>query len=95
MKTLVNYPFVAYACATAVSVCIMIIVDYVLGAEAEHLNAWVIVNRLLGIETSVGDSLAIRHFGLAGATALMIGINFLFGSALIQIINIINRIIHF
>ena len=94
MKTLFNHPFVIYLAASIACLCIMIIVDYVLGAEAEHLNAWVIVNRLAGIQTSIGDSLAIRRLGLAGATLLMLAVNTLFGAVLIQFIKLFIRIVH-
>lgn len=94
MKTLLSYPFSIYAIATLAAICIMIIIDYILGAEAEHLNAWVIVNRLFGNETTIGDSLAIRHFGLAGATFIMLAVNTIFGVALIQVIKLIIRIVH-
>ncbi|MEP2669473.1 MAG: hypothetical protein ABJH04_10785 [Cyclobacteriaceae bacterium] len=94
MKTLLSYPLSIYAIATIAAICIMIIIDFILGAEAEHLNAWVIVNRLLGIETTIGDSLAIRHFGLAGATFIMLAINTIFGAVLIQLIKLIIRIVH-
>ncbi len=94
MKTLLSYPFSIYAIATIAAICIMIIIDYILGAEAEHLNAWVIVNRLFGNETTIGDSLAIRHFGLTGATFIMLAVNTIFGVALIQLIKLIIRIVH-
>ena len=92
MKTLLNHPFLIYALATIACICIMIIVDFVLGAEAEHLNAWVIMNRLFGNETTVGDSLAIRSFGLGGAMLLMLLANTIFGIALVQLIKLIIKL---
>ena len=94
MKTLFNHPVLIYAVAGMASLCIMIIIDYVLGAEAEHLNAWVIVNRLIGRETGIGDSLAIRHLGLIGATLLMIAANTIFGAVIIQGIRLFIQLIH-
>lgn len=94
MKTLLNYPVEMYAVATIASLCIMIIVDFVLGAEAEHLNAWVIVNRLFGSGTTIGDSLAIRHLGLWGATFLMLFLNTVFGVLLLQLIQLNIRMVH-
>ena len=91
MKTLFHFPFIIYAAATLASLCIMIIVDYVLGAKAEHLNAWVIVNRLFGRDFGIGDSLAIRHFGLWGAAIVMILVNTIFGVILMQLIKTIIR----
>jgi hypothetical protein len=67
----------------------MILIDYFLGAEAEHLNAWVIINKLFGNDVDVGDSLAIRHLGLAGATTLMLVLNTLFGALILLIIKFI------
>lgn len=67
-------------------------VDYIIGAEAEHLNAWVIINRLLGNNIGIGDSLAIRHLGLAGATLLMLVLNTVFGAILIQLIKFTIRL---
>jgi hypothetical protein len=94
MKTLFNYPLMIYAVAAVACLCIMIIIDYILGAEAEHLNAWVIINCLLGRETGIGDSLAIKHLGLAGATIVMLLMNTIFGAMLIQLIKLFIRIIH-
>lgn len=92
MRTLFNYPFAIYAMATLASLCIMVLVDHIMGAEAEHLNAWVIVNRLFGMETTIGDSLAIERFGLAGATLIMLMANTLIGMVLYQLLRLI---IHF
>lgn len=75
MKTLFNHPTELYIIAGIACLCIMIIIDFILGPEAEHLNAWVIVNRLLGREIPLTDSLAIQRLGLGGATFLMLAIN--------------------
>lgn len=94
MKELINYPFLVYVVAGIACLGIMIIIDYLLGAEAEHLNAWVIINRLFGRDIGIGDSLAIRHFGLAGATFLMLLANMLFGGILIQLLRLFIHFIH-
>ena len=94
MKTLINYPVPIYAVAAIACICIMVIIDYMLGAEAEHLNAWVIINLLFGRETGIGDSLAIKHLGLAGATLVMLLLNAIFGAILIQLIKLFILIIH-
>ena len=95
MKTLFNYPVSIYLIAGVASMTIMIIIDYILGAEAEHLNAWVIINGLFGIDTDIPDSLAIRQFGLYGATGLMLVINFITGFLLIHVLRSLMQIIHF
>ena len=94
MKTLINYPFFIYLVAGAASLAIMIIIDFILGAEAEHLNAWVIVNRLFGRIPDIGDSLAIRKFGLYGAALLMVLINMVFGGILINLLKGTIKLIH-
>lgn len=94
MRTIFQHQAAIYTIATVASLSIMLIVDYVLGAEAEHLNAWVILNRLLGNTTTVGDSLAIQKLGLVGATLLMLAINFIFGIILIKLITLTIKFIH-
>lgn len=94
MKALFNHPFLIYAAATMASLCIMVIIDYILGAEAEHLNAWVIINQLFGHDTGIGDSLVIRKLGLFGATLVMLLVNTCIGVVLIQAIRLFIRLIH-
>ena len=94
MKNLFNHPLMIYLVAGIAALCIMIIIDYVLGTEAEHLNAWVIVNRLFGNDVGIPDSLAIRSLGLYGATLLMLAVNGVFGAFLIQGIRLFIRLIH-
>jgi len=94
MKLLFSYPLPVYIAATVACLCIMILVDFLLGAEAEHLNAWVIINRLFGNKTSVGDSLAIRCLGLYGAAMLMLFADTIFGILFIQLIRWIIGIFH-
>lgn len=94
MKELFNYPLTVYIAAGIACIAIMIIVDYHLGSEAEHLNAWVIVNRLFGFELGIPDSLAIRKFGLFGATLIMLGVNTAFGLVLINLLKYSIRLFH-
>jgi hypothetical protein len=94
MKSILHYPVSIYLAAGLACLCIMIIVDYALGAKAEHLNAWVIINRLIGRDIEIPDGMALRPFGLTGATILMLGINVVFGAVLIQFIQLTIRIFH-
>ena len=94
MKTLITHPIAIYLAAGLVCLNIMIIVDYILGAEAEHLNAWAILNRIFGADTGIPDSLAIRRFGLYGAAVVALVLNLLLGSVLIQLIGIVIRVFH-
>ncbi|WP_020527852.1 hypothetical protein [Flexithrix dorotheae] len=65
-----------------ISLCLMILVDFLLGPEAEFLNAWLILNRLLGFNTNLPESLILKQFGLGIATAIMILSNLLIGQVL-------------
>ena len=93
MKTLLHHPVMIYVAGGVAALCIMIIIDYLLGAEAEHLNAWVIINRLFGNDIGIPDSLAIRHLGLYGAALAMLFINGVF-AILIQGLRIFINLIH-
>ena len=91
MKLLTHYPFLIYVLAAIACLVIMIIIDFILGPEAEILNAWVIVNKLIRRDIGIADSLAIQHFGLFGATLLMLIANTIFGIVFVQIGNFIFR----
>lgn len=95
MKTLFNYPFLIYVIAGIACLAIMIIIDFILGAEAEHLNAWVVINRLFGRDLGIPDSMAIKKFGLYGAAAVMMAVNMFLGFFLINILKGIMRVIHY
>lgn len=92
MKTMFYFPVPIYIIAGFASLAIMMIIDFLLGAEAEHLNAWVIINRLFGNDLGLPDSLAIKKFGLYGATLLMLVSNLIFGFILIHIFRAIIKV---
>ena len=92
MKLVINHPFSIYLFAGIACLCIMLIIDYILGAEAQHLNAWVILQEILGHSSKFGDSLALQKMGLAGATILTIVVNGIFGFLLIQLLHLIVRL---
>ena len=94
MKTLFNHPIGIYMAATLACLCIMIIIDYLRGAEAEHLNAGGIGNRLVGHPTPETDSYAIKKLGLIGSFFLTLAINFVLGILLIQLLRLIIRFFH-
>jgi hypothetical protein len=94
MKTLFNYPAFIYLVAGFACLAIMMIIDFILGVEAEHLNAWVIMNRLFGNNIGLPDSLAIRNFGLFGATLIMLSVNMVFGFFLINLLRGMIKLIH-
>ena len=94
MKEIFYFPIALYLVAGIASLCIMIIIDFWLGPEAEHLNAWVIVNRLFGVDAGIPDSVAIRKLGIAGASILTLALNMVFGAILMQLIRLFIFIIH-
>ncbi len=94
MKTFFSYPISIYLIAGLACLAIMIVIDYLLGAEAEHLNAWVIANKLIGNDIGIADSLSIKSFGLYGATILTIVINSILGIILLQLIKAIIHLVH-
>ncbi len=94
MKTPFNYPISIYVTAGIACLAIMMLVDFVLGPEAEHLNAWAIMNKQLGRNTGIPDSLAFKQLGLWGATVVMLLINLLFGILLVNLIKGIIHLIH-
>ena len=70
------------AALTVASCIVMIAVDYFLGAKAELLNAFSVVERLLGRTPSVGDSLVAKNFGATGEFAGVLIVNVVFGCIL-------------
>lgn len=94
MKSLINYPLAVYIIAGIASLIIMMLIDFILGAEAEHLNAWAIVNKLIGNNIGIPDSLAIQKFGLYGAALIMLMVNMIFGFVLINLLRGTIYLIH-
>ena len=64
------------------SLLIMIAIDYVLGAKAEFLNAWSVIERLLGRTPAAGDSTVYQRFGAAGELACVLLVNLAIGGVL-------------
>jgi hypothetical protein len=94
MKTLIHQPLPVYLAAGIISLAIMTLIDYILGAEATHLNAWDIICKLFGIDTGLPDSLAVRKLGLAGATVIMLMVNMAAGAGLVWIVRGINYLLN-
>lgn len=85
---------VIYLVAGLACLCIMVIIDFILGAEAEHLNAWSIINQWVGNTDGIHSSLAVRKFGLIGASFLMLLFNAVLGIGLIQLIKGVIWLVH-
>ncbi len=60
----------------------MVLVDRALGARAEFLNAWSVVERLLGRSPSAGVSQVAARFGEVAELVAVVASNLLCGLAL-------------
>jgi len=86
MKTLFAHPIAIYVIAGITSLCIMTVIDYLLGPVAEHLNAWVILNRVFGNDPGLVDSIVLRKLGLPGAVIVLLLVNSALGGILILLL---------
>ena len=71
---------------SAASLIVMVVVDVVLGPKAEFLNAYSMLQRLVGQAPSAGDSLVARKLGAVGEFAVVIGANLIVGGILTAIV---------
>ena len=67
---------------SGVSLIIMLATDYLLGPEAEFLNAWSVVERLIGESPVAGESLVFQHFGFFAEIAGVLLVNMIAGGLL-------------
>ncbi len=95
MRAIFDYPYSIYLISGLACLLIMLIIDFHLGVEAEHLNAWEILNKLIGNDIGIEDSLAIRIFGLYGSVIITLLINSILGIILTHLIKGIIQFIHF
>lgn len=56
-------------------ICIMVLVDWLLGDKAEFINAWSAVQRALGMDVTAGPSVVYESLGAAGELCLVLLIN--------------------
>lgn len=64
------------------SIVIMLVVDTIIGPEAEFLNAYSVLQRLLGQTPTAGDSFIAKRVGAAGEFVVVIMANLLVGGIL-------------
>jgi hypothetical protein len=81
--------FPTFVLLTLASLAVMIAIDYLLGARAEFINAWSVVERLLGREASGGDSSVYRSLGAAGEFVCVVLVNAVIGLALTVIVRLL------
>lgn len=77
MKTMIL--FIVLASASLVA---MLVVDALIGEKAEFLNAWSVVERLLGRPASAGDSVVFQKVGAVGELVCVLAVNALIGGLL-------------
>ncbi|MGD2117399.1 MAG: hypothetical protein PVG66_03505 [Chromatiales bacterium] len=61
---------------------IMIVIDFMIGSKAEFLNAYSVVQRLLGQTPTAGDSLAAQKLGAWGEFIVVVAANSAIGGML-------------
>lgn len=69
----------------------MVIVDHRLGSRAEFLNAWSVVERLLGRPPSSGASIVASHSGPVGEFFVVIIVNLAIGFILAALVRFLLR----
>lgn len=67
---------------SAASLIVMIVVDSILGPKAEFLNAYSVIERMLGRTPSAGESLVARKLGPVAEFGLVMIANPLIGGIL-------------
>ena len=64
------------------SLLAMALIDRVMGSRAEFLNAWSVLERLVGRTPAVGDSMVARYLGPWGELVAVIAANAAIGVVL-------------
>ena len=77
MKTL--YLFLSFSVA---SLLVMILIDAILGPKAEFLNAFSVVQRMVGQAPTSGASLVVQRFGAVGELVVVLISNLVIGGGL-------------
>lgn len=75
-----------------VSLITMVVIDRILGSRAEFLNAWSVLERLLGRSPSAGISVVAARIGSAGEFAVVIVANVVIGFLLALVIRLVMRL---
>ena len=75
------------------SLFIMLVVDRALGSRAEFLNAWSVVERLLGRAPSAGPSVVATRGGALGEFVAVVLANAAIGAALAGLAGLVARLL--
>lgn len=77
-----------FVALSAASLLVMIVVDVLLGAKAEFLNAYSVLERILGRAPSAGDSLVAQKLGPFGELAAVLAANLAVGGILAAVVRL-------
>jgi hypothetical protein len=72
-----------------VSLAAMILIDRTLGSRAGFLNAWSVVERLLGRVPTAGRSVVAEHMGAAGELVAVVVANVVIGTVLAAVVRLV------
>ncbi len=78
---------------SALSLMGMILIDRVLGSRAGFLNAWSVVERLLGRSPAAGTSMVAQRVGSLGELVVVIAANAAIGTLLAVVVRLVGRVI--
>ena len=70
---------------SSASLIVMVVVDFVIGSEAEFLNAFSVLERLLGRQPTAGASVAAEQFGTWGELCIILIANLAIGGLLAEV----------
>jgi hypothetical protein len=71
----------------------MVLIDRALGSRAEFLNAWSVVERLLGRSPSSEPSVVASRIGAGGELVVVVVLNLLVGFLLAALIRFLLRVL--
>ena len=74
------------------SLAVMIIVDVILGPKAEFLNAYSVVQRLIGQTPSAGESLVAQKLGAFGEFIVVLATNLAVGGILTALVRLFTKL---
>jgi len=69
----------------------MIVVVFILGSKAEFLNAYSVVQRMMGQEASSGESLVAKKLGTCGEVGVVLATNLAVGGTVTGLIRFFAR----
>lgn len=78
---------------SSLSLIAMVVIDRALGARAGYLNAWSVVERLLGRSPSAGTSLVAARTGGLGELVVVVVANPLLGTLLAGVARVAVRLL--